>query len=120
MNAFTAALDIDSSNVLYLSNRAACFLKTEQPSDAFKDCTKALECMTREQELLKEQLIEDTGMEAKRKQRCKILLRRGLAQVSMGHYKGAFEDYKEALAMDPMNQEIQKNLNHLSTLLPVS
>jgi tetratricopeptide (TPR) repeat protein len=124
LNAYTAALELDPSNVgfvffqlmfRYLSNRSACHLKLNSPSDAFKDTMMALDYLAREEELLKQQLIEEDAQDRSMRIRTKIkvYLRKGAAQLAMGNKKGAIEDYQAASNLDPSNEEIKKNLKEI-------
>ena len=105
----------------YLSNRAACYLKLDKPSDAMADCTKALELLTKEEELLMNELVSESASEkaARLKSRIKLLVRKGAAALAMGDLKSGLKEYKTALTLDPRNEELVENVENLEKQMPI-
>ncbi|KAJ3300077.1 Dynein assembly factor 4, axonemal [Borealophlyctis nickersoniae] len=115
VNAYTAALEIDPANLVCLSNRAACHLHLFHAPSCIADCTTALSFITTQESTLRDQLVQDAeGDETRRKMRVKLLARRGAAKVTLGDVKGAKEDYKAAVELDPRNEGVKEDLERLS------
>ena len=106
----------DASNYHLYGNRAACHLKLQSPSKAHQDCCKALELIKREEDILREELIQDDiqSRESRNRSKLKLFLRRGAAEVDMGNIAGARRDFESALTLDPNNPEIMSNLKTLT------
>ncbi|KAJ3185845.1 Dynein assembly factor 4, axonemal [Gaertneriomyces sp. JEL0708] len=113
VNAYTAALDLDPSNVTCLSNRAACHLHLKAHQACIDDCVGALSVLAKEEAYLRDQLIEDGGVEQRRKSRVKLLVRMGTAKAAMGDRGSALKQYQEALKLDPLNDQLRSDLERL-------
>ena len=73
---YTSAIDLDSSNVVYLSNRAAAYSSSSQHAKAVEDAQKAIELNP---------------------QFSKAYSRLGLAKYALGEAKEAMDAYKKGL-----------------------
>ncbi|KAI9003562.1 hypothetical protein BC832DRAFT_82661 [Gaertneriomyces semiglobifer] len=113
VNAYTAALDLDPTNVTCLSNRAACHLHLKAYQACIDDCVGALSMLAKEEAHLRDQLIEDGGVEQRRKSRVKLLVRMGTAKAAMGDRGSAVKQYQEALKLDPLNDQLRSDLERL-------
>lgn len=82
--------------VVFLKNRAACFLKLNQFSAALDDCTEALRASPND---------------------VKSLYRRALAYEGAGDLTAAFTDTKYMLSVDPRNKEATELARKLTTTM---
>ncbi|KND03858.1 uncharacterized protein SPPG_01312 [Spizellomyces punctatus DAOM BR117] len=113
VNAYTAALDIDPSNFTCLSNRAACHLQLNAYDACVQDCTTALSLLSKEEEAIREETVEDVHADDRRKSRVKMLVRIGTAKVRSGELKAGLEEYQRALQLDPRNEMLQRDVENL-------
>lgn len=82
-----------ASKAVLLKNRAACYLKLKQYSNALSDCTQSLQVTTSDP---------------------KALYRRAQAYEGKGNLAEAFEDIKHLLAVDPKNKEANEMARKLT------
>ena len=98
--AYDKAIELDSTNAMFFSNRAAVYLQmtgTENLALAVADCERA------------------TTLNPKY---IKAFSRLGLAYTKQGEFKLAIErGYSKALLLDPSNQVAQKELDKVRTML---
>ncbi|KAJ1342078.1 hypothetical protein BSLG_003395 [Batrachochytrium salamandrivorans] len=119
-NAFTSAIDLDPVNSSLYANRAACHLQLGKGAECVSDCTAALSLLTKEDDMLREQLIDpvanDHGNNSVRnKLRIKLFARRGAAKLTLlGDVRGALSDYRDALALDPTNLEVEMDVKAIA------
>ena len=92
---FTAsdAREAKQLRVLCHSNRAQCLLHLKRPFEAKKCCDAALE-------------IDD--------EHAKTLYRRGVAQSRLGAFESARKDFRRALALEPDNKFVKKEMDKLA------
>ena len=83
------------------------------------DCMNALSILDQEEDIINQDLINESPKEReeRRKSRLKLYVRKGAAALAMGDAKTAYKDYKQALDLDPKNEEL---LNNVSSLLKLS
>ncbi|KAI3649546.1 hypothetical protein MP228_005178 [Amoeboaphelidium protococcarum] len=81
------AIELDASNPVYYSNRAAAYSQLGQHENAIKDCECAI--------AIDEKFV-------------KAYSRMGLAYYSLGKYEDAVKAYEKSLELDPSN-EVTKN-----------
>ncbi|KAI3630740.1 hypothetical protein MIR68_012175 [Amoeboaphelidium protococcarum] len=81
------AIELDASNPVYYSNRAAAYSQLGQHENAIKDCECAI--------AIDEKFV-------------KAYSRLGLAYYSLGKYEDAVKAYEKSLELDPSN-EVTKN-----------
>eukprot|EP00042_Codosiga_hollandica_P033089 m.217330 g.217330 ORF g.217330 m.217330 type:complete len:249 (+) comp54106_c0_seq17:460-1206(+) len=105
INAFTAAIALDSSNGVLFSNRAACHLKLGDSHACAEDCTKALALLT-------------PPVPANLKSRVNALTRRATALVSLGDQLSALHDFQAALRLDPSNAAVESDIATLKSRFP--
>lgn len=82
--------------VVFLKNRAACFLKLNQLSSALDDCTQALQMNPND---------------------VKSRYRRAIAYQAAGNLTSAFSDVKILLSIDPRNKEATELARKLTTTM---
>ncbi|KAK5666284.1 hypothetical protein QVD99_007046 [Batrachochytrium dendrobatidis] len=123
LNAFTAAIDLDPLSANLYANRAACFLHLSNATDCISDCTIALGLISKEEDLLKEQLVDpvaydqETGNQ-RRRLKVKLLVRRGTARSNLvGDIKRGLADYQDALKLDPENPDLETDIAALKERL---
>ncbi|CAI5469369.1 unnamed protein product [Closterium sp. Yama58-4] len=80
---YTTAIRHDSKNATYYSNRAMAYLNLHNFEQVEADCTAALSLD---------------------KKNVKAMLRRGTAREMLGFYPEAFEDFSQALILEPTNK----------------
>ncbi|KAI9093435.1 hypothetical protein DFS34DRAFT_263615 [Phlyctochytrium arcticum] len=116
INAYTAALDIESSNFACMSNRAACQLQLNHFEECIADCQGALTLLDKEEEAFREKLIEDTVADVRRLKRSKLLVRIGTAQMRQDQGQQSLATYQKALELDPRNETLVKDVEMLQNL----
>lgn len=112
INAYTSALSISPRMLPCLSNRAACFLATNQHEQCLLDIQMALTIIDDE-----ERSVRDGGLSLDPKlvaMRCKLLVRRGGALWKLGKLKSGLEAYQMALAIDPKNEALKVDVERLT------
>lgn len=82
IDKYTQAIDLDGSNVVYLSNRAAAYSSASQHAQAVADAKRALEL--------------DPNF-------AKAYSRLGLAQYALGNAKDAMDAYKKGMEVEGAN-----------------
>ena len=111
--AYTTAIDTekqaphpDGVLIKILANRAACFFKVDEFDLAVEDCGDALDL------LAKEETDADYGaiwsIDALKKQRFKLLVRRAAAYGELGDALGAVRDLQIALLIAPDDETKEK------------
>ncbi|TPX62271.1 hypothetical protein PhCBS80983_g00575 [Powellomyces hirtus] len=113
VNAYTAALESDPANLPCLSNRAACHLQLNAHDQCIADCEAALALLSKEEEMIVEQMIEDNAVEMRRKARVKLLVRMGTASVRSNDKKAGLDAYRRASSLDPRNDTLRKDVTVL-------
>lgn len=113
VNAYTAALDIEPTNLTCLSNRAACHLQMDSYDLCTRDCTAALSLLDKEEDTIRDQLVEDGGAEQRRKSRVKLLVRMGTAKLRAEDLEGGIYAYEKALELDPRNDQLRNDVQNL-------
>ncbi|KAG0563158.1 hypothetical protein M758_8G008300 [Ceratodon purpureus] len=93
---YSDAIRINRNNATYYNNRAMAYLQLALFAEAATDCTKALN-------------ID--------KKSVKAYLRRGTAREFVGNYKGANEDFSQALILEPTNKTASEALKRLKKLI---
>ena len=94
-------------------------MKLEEPSKCILDCSKGLETIEREEEIIKNEIKQDDGCtDQRRKQKIKLFVRRGAAYAHLPSSNEAdmalaIKDYESALALEPDNQSIKLDLESL-------
>lgn len=97
---YTEAIRLNTSEPVYYTNRALCYLKQNKFSECIYDCTIAV------------------GMDDKM---VKAYYRRMQAREQMnGDLEAAYNDCKTVLRIDPKNVDAQKGLSRLEGLLKAS
>ncbi|KAI8822538.1 uncharacterized protein EV422DRAFT_524364 [Fimicolochytrium jonesii] len=121
INAYSAALKLDPDSLPCLSNRAASYLHLSQHDSCIKDCTAALDLLSREEKNIIEKMINDTpaAKEQRRISRVKSLVRRGAASLKSGKRTEAVKDYTEACGIDPRNEGLKDDLAVLTLAEPL-
>ncbi|KAK6165356.1 hypothetical protein SNE40_022298 [Patella caerulea] len=90
VECYNICIKLSPDNPVGYTNRALCYLKLNQPTEAASDCDKALE-------------LDSTN--------CKALYRRGLANKMLKHYKDCLQDLSQVLKLDPKNKAAQKEFD---------
>ncbi|XP_055585701.1 dynein axonemal assembly factor 4-like [Uranotaenia lowii] len=88
---------------LYL-NRSAAHLAMENYQRCAEDCSAALELLV-------------PPIEANRKARTTCLARRGAALVKMGYIRQGFEELSAACKLDPLNENLRREMDMVAELL---
>ena len=91
INAYSAAIDVDELNLTCFSNRSACYLKLNQLYDCKADCTVVIDALTLR--------AEESLSSGDKALLLKLLLRRGIANCSLGFLEEGLSDYKATKAM---------------------
>ncbi|KAF7822244.1 Translocon at the outer membrane of chloroplasts 64 [Senna tora] len=92
---YTEAIKLSGNNATYYSNRAAAYLELGSFIQAEADCTKAISLD---------------------KKNVKAHFRRGTAREMLGYYKGAIDDFKYVLVLEPTNKRAATSAERLRTL----
>lgn len=90
ISLYSQAIDLDSENPVYYSNRAAAYSQSGDHQLAVNDCEAAI------------------GIDS---QYSKAYSRLGLAYYSLGKYQEAIDAYKKVLELDPGNETAKKSLS---------
>ena len=96
VNAFTEALKLNPHLPQLFSNRAACFLATQQNDRCISDCTRALELFYP---------VVPTNYLS----RAKVFVRRGTAYANEGELGLAMQDYNAALKLSPGDEQLKED-----------
>ncbi|KAK9236867.1 hypothetical protein V1525DRAFT_433301 [Lipomyces kononenkoae] len=104
LDYYTQAIKLDSTEPIFLSNRAACYLQLQNWAAAESDCNLALVMMG--------QLANDNVPNPKAG--VKLLYRRGVSRRAQGRLAQAKTDWERALALDPDNKSAREDLNALA------
>eukprot|EP00050_Salpingoeca_kvevrii_P001572 m.173266 g.173266 ORF g.173266 m.173266 type:complete len:130 (+) comp10406_c0_seq20:991-1380(+) len=96
-----AAVALDPSMAALYSNRAACHLKLNDPHACAQDCSKALSLLM-------------PPCEANAAARLKAFCRRGAALAQVQDFESAIADYVSALKIEPDNDKLKADLQHLT------
>ena len=94
-----------------LIDRAECYLKLKDGKNTIRDCTTGLANLTKQEEvLLEDMVLDDNGM--KRQQlKSRFLLKRGTAKIQLENDEsGGLKDLKQAFELDPLNAEIAQEV----------
>ncbi|CAD8124688.1 unnamed protein product [Paramecium sonneborni] len=94
---YTEALQLIQDNVILWLNRAISYIKLEQYNQAIGDCSKVLEIANQGKYNFKDN--SDNYFKA--------YLRRAFAYFKINQYENALSDIKQALIIDPKNQEAE-------------
>jgi len=94
IESYTKAIDVDGSNPVYYSNRAAAYSSQGDQHSAVADAEKALEL--------------DPGF-------TKAYHRLGYAHFSLGQYKEAQSAFQKGLQLDPSNVAMRTGLENATT-----
>ncbi|KAK9833237.1 hypothetical protein WJX84_005166, partial [Apatococcus fuscideae] len=92
---YSRAIQADSSNPVYYSNRAMAHLKAMRFEDAESDCNLALK-------------LDSVS--------AKALLRRGVARMGLSKYELARKDFHQVVALEPKNRQARGELENLKHL----
>ncbi|GMH82274.1 hypothetical protein TrVE_jg11830 [Triparma verrucosa] len=103
IDLYSEALDSDPNFVSAVSNRAGCYASTGQWSLCSEDCTKALNLLS--DMSLSSGPVPPPGSEKRRDWVVKTICRRGKAKVEEGDFKGAVEDFEEAMKIIPEGRQ---------------
>lgn len=109
INAYTSCVELDKKCALAYSNRALCHLRLNNFADCITDATTGYE-------MLKRVRLEGKDPEEKEQasmQRCRSLLRRGVAHVRLGMTDAALADVDAAAKLAPENEELKDDLDEL-------
>eukprot|EP01135_Chromosphaera_perkinsii_P007837 Nk52_evm29s1020 gene=Nk52_evmTU29s1020 len=99
VRSYTDAIQIDNTNHIYFSNRAAAYTNLKKYEQAIADCEKSIKL--------------DSSYS-------KAYSRMGMAYFSLGEYEKAKEAYKQALDLEPTNSAYQANMKSVEEQLGVS
>ncbi|KAI8921476.1 hypothetical protein BC831DRAFT_476918 [Entophlyctis helioformis] len=134
IHAYTSAINLDPINASLYANRAACHLSLKSADDCIADCTTTLSLLSKEEDMLKSEMMELASMgmvDSRRLMRIKILARRGAAYVLKSErgdsamddgdaaMKAALADFRDAIKMDPMNIELRTDAEAVASRLGV-
>jgi hypothetical protein len=85
---------------------------------ALDDCSRGLEILDREEEILKEMDKDDGNGTSRIKLRVKMLIRRGVCKVElMGNVEEGLKDYEKALELEPGNEELIRDVKMLKDIV---
>jgi tetratricopeptide (TPR) repeat protein len=90
IDLYTKAIDLDATNAIYYSNRAAAYSHLNQHEKAIEDCERSIELNPNYS---------------------KAYSRLGLACFSLERYDEAVKNYRKALELDPNNPSIRQSLD---------
>lgn len=108
---------MDSTDASLYANRAAVYLKLRDIK-ANEDCSRALEIIMREKDLLKEMGQDDGRDVVRTRMQVKVLTRRGICKAElMGDLVNGAKDYEMALKLDPGNAGLCRDAELLQTRL---
>ncbi|KAK3190549.1 Palmitoyl-protein thioesterase 1 [Lecanicillium sp. MT-2017a] len=93
---YSEAIDLDSSQPAFFTNRAQAYIKTEAYGYAISDADKAIE--------IDPKLI-------------KAYYRRGLARTAILRPKEAIDDFKECVRLDPANKDARLKLEECKKIV---
>eukprot|EP01052_Picozoa_sp_SAG31_P002219 SAG31_NODE_76_length_27534_cov_13.661868_7_plen_369_part_00 len=120
VNAYSAALTLDRGVPAIYSNRAACFYCLADYGRCIEDCTSALKLINDKLGVLMKDYDhskEDGGdpqakkdIDQLRRSRLRAHARRASAHAAAEDPEAAVKDYKEALVMDPDNEDLKADL----------
>ena len=99
IESYSAAIELQPRNAVFLSNRAICYLKLERFDDAEIDCTRALSADPRN---------------------TKAYFRRGTARVGLGKLEEAKFDFESVLDLEPNNGMAKQELERISETCRIS
>ena len=118
-NAYSSAIDADSSVVSCYSNRAACFLALGELPRCVEDCDAALEMLPAPEDVAKLVAAPDPHPDQLRWHRLvqKVLVRRGTALCRMGKYEEALRDYKIASELKPDDEALLGDVQRIERLI---
>ena len=91
-------------------------MKLEEPEKCILDCSRGLDTIQREEDIIKNEIKQDDGCtDQRRKQKVKLFVRRGTAysQIDSSHQPLAIKDYEAALTLEPENESIKRDLETL-------
>lgn len=137
---YTTALAAVPAFPSCLSNRAACHLALGRPQECVRDCTAVLEILAadpsrklqdngstdseRQVQGLETPLpkpppgsVPPAGSEKRQKWVLATMLRRGRANVELGHLQGALRDYKAAGSLVPGDKAVEADVRELERLV---
>ncbi|KAI9355970.1 hypothetical protein DFJ73DRAFT_824128 [Zopfochytrium polystomum] len=107
INAYTAALDLDDSQYTCFSNRAICHLKLGNFKACHEDCSASIE-------LVAAGRTATNNLTPDEKQHlAKMYARRGAVSGMQQEWKSAEDDYLQALALDPSNEALKRDLEEI-------
>jgi Flp pilus assembly protein TadD len=109
ISAYSAALDLDTSNSACLSNRSACFLHVRRLEECVADCARALALIPVEPQ---------TGPTPPRSvtQRIKLFARQGTALCQLGRYSDALTAFQSAGALEKLDSTFAITAGQVSKL----
>lgn len=90
LESYNSCEEVLPGQVAIYTNRALCYIRTNQAEEAEEDCTRAL---------------------AQEKDNVKALFRRAQARKMLKRYRDALEDLKHLLSVDPKNTAAKKEMD---------
>jgi len=114
---YSAALDLDSSFVSCLSNRAICYLAEGKHQKCIDDCSTALtllEVSPDPNKLLPSGPMPPVGSGKRKQWVLKTLVRRGTAYSQVSQFKEAHADFQHASELDPENVALKEDVEQLA------
>lgn len=123
LEKYNQVLDILPIHVSALSNRAGCKIALGDIEGAIKDCSSAIEVLKMNDEhvfartdALKNMLssiLPSPGSEKRKQWLLKTTLRKAVALVQLERLSEAVEEYKEAMKIEPSDNQIKADYDNL-------
>ncbi len=107
INAYTEALNADSTMIDILSNRAACYLHLRKPDSCIEDCSNALKKLNESLE------AENNTREEKLVLRKKLLMMLGMANCLKTDNNTALQNFNSVLQIDKDDSVAHQNITYL-------
>ena len=104
INVFSEAISLNPALPQLFSNRAACYLATDNTASCLSDCCRALE-------------LYYPAVSSNQMARAKVLARRGSAYARRGEIELAVQDYEAAVELLPNDQSLREDLSQLKSSL---
>lgn len=114
INAYTEALNADSTMTETLSKRAACYLHLRKPDKVVEDCSKALKNLNESSE------AENSTRKEKLVLRKKLLMMLGMANCLKTDNEKALKNFTSVLQIDKDDSVAQQAITYLKTHTKVS
>lgn len=123
LEKYNQVLDILPIHVSALSNRAGCKIALSDIEGAIKDCSSAIEVLKMNDEHsfarndgiknMLSSILPPPGSDKRKQWLLKTTLRKAVALVQLERFPEAIEEYKEAMKIDPSNNQIKADYDNL-------